>query len=108
MNRYCRANRSTVRFKALLKITARLQAWELKDGNMPSLILLKRDRKRESSFFLFAVITQKPIRKNKQEGQTSKEKKAKPFRTPKVPRAYGSMVVRYLIKQEKGRKLSRR
>lgn len=29
----CRANCSTVRFKALLKTTARLQAWEVKDGN---------------------------------------------------------------------------
>lgn len=75
---------------------------------MPSLILLKRDRKRESSFFLFAVISQKPIRKTSRRGRPARKKKLSllgPQRSPELMAAWWSD--RYLIKQEKGRKLSR-
>lgn len=68
----CRANCSTVCFKALLKTTARLQAWEVKDGNIQK--NHRRDRKTESSFFFFVMVSQKPIRKTSRRGRPARKK----------------------------------
>ena len=85
-----RANCSTVHFKALLKTTARLQAWEVKDGNIQKNQRRQRDRKRESSFFFFAMISQKPIRKTSRRGRPARKNLSLlgPRRSPELMAAW--------------------